>query len=408
MTYRNIRRAEVRQDVDRRTWADLERAGFDVQVKGYGEYLTVNPIMFGQAFEAPPFFTFSVTGTMAGGGEVKAIGWPTDFEPKVYTPMGDWTGIGSQLQREGWLPDGSFEHQAEVWGDPYIPSIGEWDISYDIFDSQGWQKIGVASYDELPFAGTSNWWIQIGPPANTGPRWECSDEQAYPNEPGYKGRWSAMYEFDAEPISPWLVPVNVAAFNPVWSEDFWTDEMTETNIYTMTHDCNYENSVYPDGGYMPIAMNPPLNKTTFTAHVYSDGPCEFEFYRRDWGWWGGEDPTYSLDLGLDGLVIAIAPNVWSEARFVSPINPAQWPNYPLIIADQDELFFRTIKLRVKGGSPGQKVYIDNCWLWPDLTTRGAPLLTIGVAEWIRDDRGMYLGAHLWFKTGTEVNTGTEV
>lgn len=79
-----VRRSENRRDLDRKTWADLTRAGFDVRVTGSGEFLTNEPIMFGKAFEAPPFFTFSSVGGVAiGGPEVKAIGWPVDFRVEV-------------------------------------------------------------------------------------------------------------------------------------------------------------------------------------------------------------------------------------------------------------------------------------------------------------------------------------
>lgn len=316
-----------------------------------------------------------------------------------------WTGFKHQLQREGWLADGSFEHQAEVWGSTYIPSLREFDVSYDLNDLEtGWQIIGAANYDiddTIPVAGTSNWWIQIGPPTATEPRWVVSDDRAYPDEPGYQGRWSARYEFDAEPTSPWLVPVNPLGFNPIWSEQSWTDEMIESNIYTAVHDLHRKHFNIPEG-YMPIAMNPPLRNTTWACHAYSDGPCTIEFNKRYWGWWGGVDPTFSAEVENATVSAPVPTDAWTEIKFVCPVDPALWPNYPTVDNGYTELFFfQTYKLRVTGGLPGQRVYIDNCWLWPDMTTQGTGLLTIGVAEWVRDEKGMYIGAHLWFKTGSE-------
>lgn len=77
-SYHGIRRAGNRQEIDRRTWADVARVRFPVNVSGYGEYLMTEPIMFGQAFEEPPFFTFSAVGDLQVTGEVRAIGWPTE------------------------------------------------------------------------------------------------------------------------------------------------------------------------------------------------------------------------------------------------------------------------------------------------------------------------------------------
>lgn len=75
-SYHGVRRAQSRQEIDRRTWAEIERIRFNLLVKGAGEYLMVEPIMFGQAYEEPPFFTWSGVGAGEAFPEVKAIGWP--------------------------------------------------------------------------------------------------------------------------------------------------------------------------------------------------------------------------------------------------------------------------------------------------------------------------------------------
>lgn len=323
-----------------------------------------------------------------------------------------WTGIKHQLIREGWLSDGSFEHQAEVWDDTYIPSVGEWESTYNLtYDFVGYQLIRLANLTP-PWPGNSNNWVQTGA-ATVDPRWVISDEQAYPNEPGYQGRWSAMYEFDSEPDSNWLIPFKPDA-NPFWAEEGWTDEQVESNIWTASYDGGESNFAFPVGGFRPIGLNPPQAKTTFALHVFSDGPCTLEFLRRDWIPEGPE-PTFVLDLMTVSQDFPVVADAWSEVRFVTFTDPRIWPNHPDEIGHQDddiafgyETIFQSFKLRVRGGSPGQKVWVDNCWIWPDLTTASMPHLTVGVAEWVRDDKGMYVGAHLWFKLGSSAGSSAVV
>jgi len=54
--------------------------------------------------------------------------------------------------------------------------------------------------------------------------------------------------------------------------------------------------------------------------------------------------------------------------------------------------------RVKGGTSGQAVKLDNFKHSYDYTNaRTFPDTTIGVAEWVKDDRDLYVGARLWVK-----------
>lgn len=327
-----------------------------------------------------------------------------------------WTGFKHQLVREGIINDGSFEHQAEVWGVTYIPSISEYLSTYNSsWNFTGYQLIGLANSSGPPWAGHSNHWIQSGVAANATPRWVVSDDQAYPNEPGYQGRWSAKYEFDAVSESPWLIPFPAGSggnpFSAPTQDEGWTDEEIETNIWTCAHDVGYTDATWPMGGFRPIGLNPAQVRTTFAIHAYSDGPCTLEVSRRDWSY-DGPAPYFSRELSVQTQTFPVLANTWGEARFVSLIDPRIWPNYPDTIDGADNLvgtdsIFSTFKVRVTGGAPGQKVYVDNCWIWPDFTTTSAPLLTVGVAEWIRDDKGMYVGARLWFKQGTSGSAPAE-
>lgn len=388
--YSGVKREQTRQEIDRHTWADLDRIAFPVGVSGSGEYLTPEPVTFGRAFEAPPFFTFSVVASdLAGTQEIRAIGWPNEHTDPTK----------SALQREGRVFDGSFEHQM-IWDDPYIPSVVEWPNTYST-SFLAWQKIQAEQSAGSLLPGLSNHWIQTG--ATTGDRWVISNDRAYPNEPGYQGQYSAKYVFGSDPDSRWLIPV-FPQFNPWYVEDGWTEDQVLTNVWSASHDGNGPRlgEYLSEGGYMPIAMNPPMSIETLVCHAWSDGACEVELYWRIWS--GSIDaaipPTYSAELASTSVVRVIPAGQWTECKGVFSVPFAVWPNYPTQAEDWSQTNFQLYKLRVKGGVPGQVVYLDNVWAWPDLTTRGGGLITVGVAEWVRDDRGQYVGAYLWFKTGT--------
>lgn len=55
---RSVKRAERRKELDRETWADLDKVDYHITAEGRGEAIA-GPFWFGAAFDAPPFFTFS-------------------------------------------------------------------------------------------------------------------------------------------------------------------------------------------------------------------------------------------------------------------------------------------------------------------------------------------------------------
>lgn len=138
--YIPTRRAQVKQEIDRTTWADTTMVVFPVNVEGAGEYLTEEPVMFGQAFESPPFFTFSNVTAPFLPPEVRAIGWPT-FEPCRESPVTS----GGQI-----LTDGSFENFTSTMGRTQIPLR-----NYDAyFNAQLWWS----DINEFP-AWTPGVWV---------------------------------------------------------------------------------------------------------------------------------------------------------------------------------------------------------------------------------------------------------
>lgn len=59
MTYSNIRKAEIRRDLDRNTWAGPVQVLSTYATVGTGEFVT-EAIEFGAVFEGRPFFAFGV------------------------------------------------------------------------------------------------------------------------------------------------------------------------------------------------------------------------------------------------------------------------------------------------------------------------------------------------------------
>ena len=130
-SYHGVRRAQNRQEIDRRTWAELERVRFNLQVTGAGEYLMEEPIMFGQAFEEPPFFTWSGVGEGEVFPEVKAIGWPVG-EPCAGEPV-----YGANILR-----DPNFSNLDEVptnQGNNWS-TVLDWVGTEAPFSQVGWQS----------------------------------------------------------------------------------------------------------------------------------------------------------------------------------------------------------------------------------------------------------------------------
>lgn len=320
-----------------------------------------------------------------------------------------WDGSKSNLQREGHIHDGSFEHQM-IFRDPYIPSISEFANANYWIDGTAWQKIAWDHRDTgsgvVIDPGMSNHWVQTGP--TTGDRWVISGDNFYPNEPGYQGKYSAKFVFGDDPESPWLIPFYVEN-NPWFYDDGWTEDQIVANTWTMTHAGNgpFPTEHLSDGGFIQI-VNPLTRTETLSMYAWSDAPCEIEIYFRLWtDAFGDFDPdTFTTDLLVDSKLFALSPETWSECKGVFDIPFRIHPNYPDGNPDWSDTYFFQFKIRAVGGSPGQVVYLDNGFSWVDLTTAASGLITVGVSEWVQDDKDMYIGAYLWFKTYSGVSGGS--
>ena len=390
--YQRLRRADAAQQQDREAWASLDKLKFDSIIRGAGEYLIEDPpIYFGQAFDAPPFFTFSaVAGEGSTHPEVKAIGWPTDQVDRTK----------DELFNMGWLKDGSFEHQM-VWNDPVIPTVRD-HLTYTEF-----QKIASEQSPGTAWKtpNKENWWVQgTAETSGSQPLWAISNELAYPNSNGYKSQYSARYVMDSSGQTRWLIPLWAWDSNP-WNgwaaskpDDWhlrdvfsWTSQVVQTGGW--------------EGGYRPIAFNPPQDKWTINLKVYATTAVTYEAIIRQWDDYDtsfyDEFNSYYRPLHEDTYTQEIIPNEWNEIQFeykALEYWTAHPPSNPLPLSD--EWLFHTWMSRFTGGTSGTKVYVDDCYMWPNASTSGGlPMITIGVAEWVQDEGGAYIGAKLWIKVG---------
>lgn len=405
--FQRLRRADTRGQLDRGTWAALDKIKFETLVRGAGEYLIDNPpIYFGQAFDSPPFFTFSaVSGNPGTYPEVKAVGWPS-----VHAGI----GTDDELLNAGWLPDGSFEHQM-LWNDPVIPHVKD-HLTYPSF-----QKIKA---DQGPGTGwatptVENFWVQgLAETSPSQPAWAISNERAFPNAVGYRSKYAARYVFDGSGVSRWLIPAFgfLSANGP--TQPYVGNLSTEpyewhlNDVVSWCSDAAAE-TLLTGQNTRGIAFNPPLDEWTVNLQVYCTEEMTYEAIVRQWDDYDnshfGGDSAYRL-IQEDAWTQQIPPGQWTDVTFTYPTSPDYWPNYPETegsVLSQNYINHTWLSRFHNLGSSGAKAFIDHCFVWPNMTTQGGlPMITIGVAEWVQDEGGAYVGAKLWIKVGgAEVTVG---
>ena len=248
------------------------------------------------------------------------------------------------------------------------------------------------------------------------PHWIVSDDWAAPSPVpgGHNGRHSAKCQFGADGVAPKLMPVNsdgwyAVPINRYGPNEIWTRQVELTEI---------PSQYYGDGGatgglglpiengVLSVAFNPPISPWRFEWESKSTGSCtvkaratiwepgiegqrddEVEWYKElvvvedEWKFLAGDQKRCSLEMHVPYW---IHPNVFP---FVPPADNGIW-GFPIV----------HFEIWAEDGQLGESIYVDEVYAWPDLTTQGLPMLTIGVAEWIKDERDMYVGAHLWFKS----------
>lgn len=397
MTSRDLRTKNRRQEQDRVAWPDLSSVGFQTRLVGSDEAL-IGPILFGRAYVYPPQFSYSAVDATAGVQPdlVRPLSWPTQLMSSAEDAM-DW---------DGWVHDPQFDMQMRH-NDPYIPDLD------DHLQWVGYQKIWAAAKPDLgygddidgyedDFPGAVNSWVQgVGP----GPRWEVA--QAYPySDERRGGRYSAQYVFGSETESRGLYPIRprgfyqpysvIAAGNP--------DDAYERCIFSATYDGARPNQ-YPQGPYLPLGLNPPGTPFTFWSAIDVSAECQVEVLCRHWDasteWAVPVGPAiYHAQLyeEVQTATLAAGQNI-VEMDFGVPSN--YHPNYPATDDSYygDDAIFVTFRIRITGGSVGLRANVQRTLIWANLNDyAGTPMVTIGVAEWITNDDGAYVGAVLWAKT----------
>lgn len=407
-----VRRAEIKKERDRDQWSDLYKQTFDLLVQGRGEAL-VEGIYFGAAYAQPPFFEFSAFRSGEQVQRPRPIGWSHPGAEIKKAPSGN-TG-----QIDGWIADGSFEHQW-MWSDPEI-------VVWDQWTTESYQKISFeqneysTSNDPRDWIFHGNWWVQQ--PNNN--RWVITDEKAHVSQRGPRGQASAKFTFASDQeVSGWLVPINAnSQINP-W--DFPTNVGRDIHYFLITYamEVNYSNSYnhpqgpfYPEGGFNDPGAhsNPLIEGMDHEIWVYSDQDCIFEYWITFWHY-DSYDPdieAFYYEEVSEQKEINVRGGKWERLEWTVFYPPRLNPGMPYpreeepvdqgfsTLIDEapliEEGYWGTCRIRVKGGSAGQTVYVDDFYPSTRVTPAIDPIITVGVAKWIRDEAGAYVGADVWIK-----------
>ena len=382
-------RTDRRVSMDRKSWASFYETITEVALVGRGEYLMEEPIMFGRAFTRKPLMSSEISVLQPDqvvGEEVRAWGYPAvTWKDGVEKPQ-----FGTFNSK---LPDGSFEMQeAEI---PFWDDVETWNVS------RGYAFLWMQS-PSTPTASENKWWI--------------TDERA---EPRYGSGYSAKVVLEAS-TSPWLAPDWEMLYGIVENPNLPLDYLDRSDIDIVGHGGDAliwrgvpspNIQVHPkylsstaQTFYANTYNSDPLQLANwFRVSVWSDAPCDVEFvfatvhevFDSTVGW------TYPSRTEPSLILSYTATNQWQglEGRIENT-----WRRYtkPDCYYVDDELL-GFVFARVRNGTPGQVVHFDNINMSLDYTTTNhISNLTIGVAEWVRGDKGEYIGAKLWFSTTNEI------
>lgn len=436
MTFLEHSANQKRQEVDRNMWADLQQAEFKFDVVGVGTYLMPEPVYFGHTFESVPTFTHSATrtGNQPSFPYVAAYTVPhpelgANVTRQYAAKTEGWSGDAKMPDAwwsDGWIRDWSFEMQSfEKWGNPGGDFRSQWDGFIprysDVLDTSNptGQELDYYYLDTLDrhvTYTTPDWWDggyqhahpHIYPQFTNS--WVQSDGQtrwSITNERAHTGLYSAATTLDAQGDSSWLQP-----FHP----DFYVSEHDvrglSDGVGIMSFQPPIPNRV-GDVAHSP-ACNPPVKGWYFTIHVYAEEPCIVEAWGTQWvnslGNYWSHDTRYDVD-GRPGKIsegtwaFEVTTTGWSQYSF-GPFNidPRLWPRLAPQFWDLHSKYdgYGPVSgswlFRVRDGSSGTKVFVDTAHITPILRTENAKVqITVGVAEWIQDERDMYVGARLFFQ-----------
>lgn len=436
-----------RRRLDRATWANYSSLSYDVELFGVGE--GVIEVDFGRAFSAPPTLSYSAV--------FDAIG--DDVLPQIYVPPKgagsidvDSYGLGNNsMMINPSMQDPSFEQQGQ-----YISLFGDGAREIpDVHIERDEGTFGIhqiaklwndASYPEGTFAdpfdggefrgplqsgweSNTNYWVQTDEAKE---RWVVSDEKSDVFGVGADGSYSAKYVFGSSPTSSALIPVDN------WMGGYWLMDpdgdrrydrfMWYTALQSAAIRSYPSTNSYGVLGYTYQAVPPYPGGWVGYASAWSDGDCTLEITATNWHGDGGavddgvdelfylngnpvtDDYVYggSADnanlriLNHDVVSLEVKAGSWNQFNVdLSNGGNRVILNWPPLGDNKSDIAsaYTRLEYRIKGGSPGQVVYLDNLLMSQRLTNNVIPILTVGVAEWAIDDGGAYVGAKVWFKSG---------
>ena len=435
-----IRRTEIKKERDREQWSDTFKRKFDLIVNGRGEGL-IEGVYFGAAYDTPPLFEFSASRSQNLDvlPEIRQGVW--NHPKKIVSEPQEFPSSAPAPLKSGWIMDGGFEVQGP-W-DSAIPTIDVWaylndfenhymPIWYNIYTNQGSLPSNypgdLGSYD---LSGANSW---LQEPKKR--HWTVTNEKAHPDTPrGPKGKYSAKYTFESSSdIAPWLAPFpgagNVGPFGFFQPASNATGHLAvQSHVFPR----NYARAPdwYGGGGlHYSWHQNPVVRACEYEAYVFSDQPCTFEVavYVTD-----SLSPNLTDDINapegsrtdvyefthwvlLTQVVkeFEIEPNKWNKLTWSLDVPLTQFPAIPNPSWPNGEPFptaygmdTATVNLRAKNGQAGQFVFLDDLDMWYRYELWDDPFITVGVAKWIRDDAGAYVGADVWVKVSNSVPTGGE-
>jgi hypothetical protein len=373
--YQGISQASRRQELDRDTWAGLDRIEYKFRMVGEGGAIT-EPFMFGQAFDAPPQPTFSVVapglatkGIFNCDNEVKydqeLLSDPTFDKLRVQIPSAtrrpaQWSLISHGFEEV--VPHNFHyedEQQVEFWEggvhldsrfDVLYPDVPHHSVSY-ILDTRNWDGTRWLLQPDSELAGVtfeSGWGLH-----NT-----ITDTTFF-----FKFGMDTLHLFTQYACVPSAGYQSEDIFIPM------TGRCNPGDLITVTM-----------WGWMTYLGTWWMTLRGFDAegnHVHTDAPIA-----------GG--------LGAETLVQQTETREEHHYTFEVPA-----PGESI-----DVVWFR---IDCGHNFTGQTTATDHVYLdRVGVTIAKGPYsyeplpavyATIGVSEWIRDEQGMYVGAYLWCRAG---------
>lgn len=432
----SIRGVGRRIDVERRQWAQLDKWRKDILLSGRGEGRTT--VMFGKGFSSPPTFNYSAIFNQEA----------TDMLPYIVVPprgsisrLPSYYGFGNDSQyAQGYVIDPGFEAQGK-WryrsaSAPWqsIPShreflllsttfIVDWaaanpPVANDTWATDRWTDDGWLH---------DNSWLQS---EHTRNRWTVTDEDHHDLGVGEEGEVCAKAVIGPNGTTNILTPVDPQS---VYASSIYMPGQ-EWRGFVLVSDYSGFNLFSSVGGGPSRRLAPPPWPTGWDGSLHIKADADVEVQVNAVCWHNDDDAVLPPSTPSTGLVPpfnashqgsqtpANADKVWyyevANLEFKQSVPSGGWQKVVydlpydgwtsfgkttncLVRNGEANLSQWTLTYRVLG-SPGTTVYLDNVLVNRKWRNADIPIMTIGVAEWIVDEAGVYIGADLWFKVGEPV------